>query len=358
MTIWTTSQYLYDQRIQRIHQVMVDAGMQVKIFDRATSQYPEGELKSTFSKGPAMYFDYNRRIASQVKKQKADLIYAADIDVMPGLIWGLQGSSNRRLLLDLHEWFPEVIELEGKPMKKAIWKWVERKSVAFANSVVTINQAYANIFQSKYHRPVDVIRNVPWLKPAPEVDVGNRLKDKILYYQGAINHGRGLPEIIKSLHLLPGWKLWLVGDGDILDELKLLSRRENLDNRVEFKGRRLPEELVRFASAATVGLNLLDHKSGSYYYSLANKYFDYMHALLPSIHMNFPEYQNLMDEIQTGALVTGLNPGDIARAIKQMTVNEDHYRYMIDSCLRGRQTYNWQQESLKLRAILSSSLGH
>lgn len=167
-----------------------------------------------------------------------------------------------------------------------------------------------------------------------------------------------MPEIIKSLHLLPGWKLWLVGDGDILDELKLLSRRENLDNRVEFKGRRLPEELVRFASAATVGLNLLDHKSGSYYYSLANKYFDYMHALLPSIHMNFPEYQNLMDEIQTGALVTGLNPGDIAQAIKQMTVNEDHYRYMIDSCLRGRQTYNWQQESLKLRAILSSSLGH
>src|SRR5690606_20243819 len=121
ITIWTTSQFAYDQRIQRIARTMDEMGADVQVFDRGTENHPEGRLKTRNPGGPAMYLEYNRQISRLLKQTRSDLVYAADIDVMPGLVWGLKGKKDAPLLLDLHEWFPEVMELQDKPLKKAVW---------------------------------------------------------------------------------------------------------------------------------------------------------------------------------------------------------------------------------------------
>lgn len=345
VSIWTTSQYPFDQRIQRVAAVMDSLGAEVTVWDRWTEKYPEGKIKPMVAKGPGFYLDYNLRIFQLARKHKTGLIYAADIDVMPGLMWALGPSKKIPLLLDLHEWFPEVIELKGKPVKRRIWQWIESQGVAFASAHMTVNHSLKYIFEEKYRKEFTVVRNVPEIVPGIEVDPGIRLDNKVLYYQGALNEGRGLETAIGSLHLLPGWRLWLAGVGDSSEKLKTKVEIEGLDDRVVFYGRKLPEELPDLAAQATLGLNLLNGQSKSYYYSLANKYFDYIYAGLPSIHMNFPEYRNLMQEYKVGGLLSDLSPRALADVVKQITSNNRQYISMVEQCTSAKNLYNWREES-------------
>ena len=99
VSIWTTSQYPFDQRIQRIAAVMSSLGAEVTVWDRWTEKYPEGKIKPRMINGPGFYLDYNLKIYQLARKHKADLIYAADIDVMPGLMRALGSSKKTPLLL-------------------------------------------------------------------------------------------------------------------------------------------------------------------------------------------------------------------------------------------------------------------
>jgi len=335
-------------------------GADVSIFDRRTDQYPDGRIQIPFRKGPEMYMAYNRQIARLIRDIQSDLIYAADIDVMPGIMWGLGSRPSIPVILDLHEYFPEVIELQERPLKQWIWRVVERRSVAYASEVMTVNHSLARIYHSKYHKEIQTIRNVPWLDPGDEVQVGDRLKNKILYYQGAINEGRGLEKLIQSLLYLPEWKLWLVGDGDVFSDLKKIVSRLSVESRVVFWGRKRPSDLPGLASQATIGFNLLESRAGSYYYSLANKYFEYMHALLPAVHMNFPEYLALFQELKVGSLLTDIKPEKIAQAVMDITGDMRQYEFYIEQCRLGRERYNWQMESEALKLIIKKLLpsGH
>jgi len=58
---------------------------------------------------------------------------------------------------------------------------------------------------------------------------------------------------------------------------------------------------------AWLGINLLDGTSKNYQYSLANKFFDYMHAEVPSINMAFPTYKRYIDADKVGLVLDRLD---------------------------------------------------
>ena len=356
ISIWTTSQYPFDQRIQRIRTTMEDMGAAVNVWDRKTPKYEGGRISTRMTRGPGFYFEYNRQISHLVNQDGSDLVYAADIDVMPGLMWGLRGAVEKPVVLDLHEWYPEVIELVNKPLKRLFWRWVENRSVKFAHTLMTVNYSLKQIFEEQYDREFSVLRNVPILQPIHYADPYTQLNNKVLYYQGALNAGRGLEVSILSLHMLPEWKLWLVGDGDLYDILQQLAKTEGLENRVIFYGRKPPAALPELAAQATVGLNLLQNLSRSYYYSLANKYFDYIHAGLPAVHMDFPEYRKLIFEYEVGNLVTELSPHTLVDAVMKLTRDKEQYIRLIDQCNQAKLSYNWENESRGLVHLLKPLL--
>ena len=358
VSVWTTSQLRYDQRILRMIAAMESVGMEVVVWDRQTGQYPCGKIKGKWSSGPRFYLEYNYQISRLVREVHSDMHYAADIDVMPGLMHGLRRKKKVPLLLDLHEWYPEVIELEGKPLKKRIWQWVEEKSVKRATECMTVNHSLSRIFEKKYGKSFAVVRNVPDPFLAVVSDPMVRLKNKILYYQGALNEGRGLRKVIDWMEYLPEWRLWLAGDGDIAHELREKVRQKGLADRVVFYGRLAPEELPRLAGQATIGLNLLSGDSRSYYYSLANKYFDYIHCGLPGIHMDFPEYIDLMKEYRVGELLRDLSSEAFVNLVHQMTRSPERYIKMTERCDQAALEYNWEKESLVLRTLLEKIAGH
>ncbi len=157
----------------------------------------------------------------------------------------------------------------------------------------------------RYGIHFEVVRNVP-LKRSIKTAAPQK-NPKILLYQGVLNEGRGLEFAIEAMQQLEGVQLWLAGEGDLSDQLRRLVDQLQLQEKVRFLGYLPPKELAKVTPQAFLGLNLLENKGLSYYYSLANKCFDYIQAGVPSIQMNFPEYTRLNETYETFVLLDTLS---------------------------------------------------
>ena len=119
-----------------------------------------------------------------------------------------------------------------------------------------------------------------------------------------------------------------------------------MQNRVFLTGKLLPEELPSVLKHARAGLNLLRDEGLSYRYSLANKFFDYVHAGIPQICIDFPEYKGLMQEYGVG-LICSLEPASIHSALDAMKdpLLQENFR---KEALKARLQWNWQKEEITL----------
>ena len=108
-----------------------------------------------------------------------------------------------------------------------------------------------------------------------------------------------------------------------------------------------PNELPNITAQADIGLNLLKNKGLNYYYSLANKTFDYIQAGIPAIHMDFPEYKIINDQYNIGALISDLDEKSIISAISEIKKSEK-YEELSQNCRLAANELNWENEEQKL----------
>jgi len=89
----------------------------------------------------------------------------------------------------------------------------------------------------------------------------------------------------------------------------------------------------------------------SYYYSLANKFFDYIHAGVPSINMMFPEYVAINSEIEVSLLIEKPDETAFCEAVNKLLNDPELYRRLAANCLKAREIYCWESERQKLLEI-------
>jgi len=110
----------------------------------------------------------------------------------------------------------------------------------------------------------------------------------------------------------------------------------------------LPSALDIITQEASIGINLVENTGLNQYYSLANKFFDYIHAGIPQITMNFPEYKRINDEIEVAILIDNVETETIAEAINSLLYNLPKYKAIQSNCIASKKIYNWQVEEKKL----------
>ena len=84
------------------------------------------------------------------------------------------------------------------------------------------------------------------------------------------------------------------------------------------------------------------------YLSLSNKFFDYIHAGIPQVTMNYPEYRKINDQFKIAELLDELSPEAIANAINKVLHDEKLYSQLSQNCLAAKRELNWQKEKNKL----------
>jgi glycosyltransferase involved in cell wall biosynthesis len=346
-----TNDLSYDQRMQKICRSLCKAGYDVELVGRKlnTSIPFKGEpfrqkrLRCLFNKGKLFYVEYNLRLLVYLLLKQFDALCAIDLDtISPVYIAGkLKGA---RLIYDAHEYFTEVPEVINRPLTKFVWKLVERTFVPRFDLFYTVSPGLAALYEKQYGKQVDLIMNVPLLLPESEKPLA---PGPFILYQGALNTGRGLERLLGAM-MQVDCKLVIAGEGDLSKRLRELAANLNLKNKVEFKGSVKPAELLLLTRQATIGINLLENKGLSYYYSLANKFFDYIHAGIPQVCIDFPEYRLINDKYHVALLIAETHPEEISGLLNHLLQDTGLYASLQKNCNACKQDLNWQKEEAKL----------
>lgn len=359
-----TNDLSYDQRMIRICSSLAKAGYEVVLIGRQLPGsiplqqqiFQQKRITCRFNKGKLFYLEYNLRLFILLFQHPFDLLCAVDLDtLLPTFLWSR--FRQKPLVYDAHEYFTEVPEVVDRPLTKAIWSTLARLIIPRLHHAYTVGPGLARILSARYGIPFAVIRNLPEstrpTRHLPASSLPSQRPDAfILLYQGALNQGRGIETAIQALQLLPpSVQLWLVGEGDLSSWLRQMTRELGLTNRVHFLGYRQPLELASITPQADLGLNLLENKGLSYYYSLANKCFDYIQAGLPAIHMDFPEYRALHEEYPAFLLLPDLNPANLAQMIEQLRNNPQQLHSLHNQCQKAARHLTWEQEAPHLLSI-------
>jgi glycosyltransferase involved in cell wall biosynthesis len=197
-----------------------------------------------------------------------------------------------------------------------------------------------------------VIRNIALLKDIQPVEK----KEKFILYQGAVNEGRCFETLIPAFKDI-NCKLVICGDGNFMQQAKQLVADSDLPDKVIFKGKIKPDELSMITQQAYIGLTLFDDKGLSNYYSLANRFFDYLHAGIPQLCVNYPVYKEINNEVPIAVMIDDTGSINIAAQLNNLLANEVLYNELQQNCLKLRQTLNWQHEEIKLVEFYKALLG-
>jgi len=348
-----TNDLTYDQRMIRICTTLAQAGYRVRLVgrDRPDSKplvdraFEQKRLRCRFERGKLFYFEYNIRLFFYLLVAKFDAVCAVDLDtILPGLL--VAKSRGRACIYDAHEYFTETPEVECRPAIKRIWEAVAAFAIPRVDAAYTVGEGLAEIFEQRYGKPFSVIRNVPFGQEA--IAQPDPAKPPVILYQGVLNEGRGLEQVIRAMQQIKGAELWLAGEGDLSAALRQMVTALDLQSRVKLLGYLQPEALREVTLQASIGLNLLENRGLSYYYSLANKAFDYIQAGLPSIHMNFPEYHKINADFEVFYLLADLEVATIVNAIHMLWHDEQLYQKIRANCLVAKDVFVWEKEEKRL----------
>ncbi len=356
-----TNDLSYDQRMIRICTSLSKAGYEVQLVGRKRSNskpltpqtFQQKRLSCHFDGGKLFYLEYNIRLFFFLLFARFDIVNSIDLDtILPGFF--ISKLKGKTCVYDAHEYFTEVPEVVTRPKIQRFWKGVEKLTVPNLKYCYTVGGSLAEMFTKEYQIPFSVVRNVPFkIKTPINTPVNDR---KILLYQGALNEGRGLEHLIEAMQKIEGAELQLAGEGDLSQELRDMVKERGLEDKVTFLGFVLPKDLPTVTARANIGLNLLENKGLSYYYSLANKAFDYIQGRKPSINMAFPEYQRINDEYGTFCLINDLEIDTIAKALERLLTDEKYYLSLVNKCDAAANIFIWEREEEVLLNIYKSVL--
>lgn len=354
-----TNDLNYDQRMIRICTSLTTAGYDVTLVGREVKNslpllphpFRQHRLKHWFQKGKLFYLEYQLRLFFYLLFQKMDGICAIDLDsILPAYFISRWKRVPR--LYDAHELFCEMQEVVTRPFVYRVWKAVERFCVPRFSNGYTVNQLIADEFHQLYGVRYEVIRNLPVLEDValPET------RQRIILYQGAVNEGRCFESLIPAMAQVDA-QLLICGEGNFMSRARDLVKKEGLEAKVIFKGAVRPDQLRTITRSAWCGITLFDRRGKSNYYSLANRFFDYIHAGIPQLAVNYPAYQEINNWRPIAVLVD--NPGvrEVADALNELLNNTDLYYTLVENCKQARLRYNWQEEEKKLIRLYHQIFG-
>jgi hypothetical protein len=80
------------------------------------------------------------------------------------------------------------------------------------------------------------------------------------------------------------------------------------------------------------------------YYSLSNRFFDYVMACVPQVCVAFPEYKAINDTHNVAYLVPDVKVETIATALNNLMFNNVVHEQLKTNCLKAREVLNWEKE--------------
>lgn len=347
-----TNDLNFDQRMIRICTSLQNFNFNVFLIGRKhnKSSFPinrifqQHQIPVFFQKGKLMYLEFNIKVFFYLLYKKIDIIVAIDLDtIMP--CYCISRLKNIPRVYDAHELFSELKEVVTRPNIKRLWLGIEKYFVPRFKLGYTVSESIVEEFHKRYGVNYCCIRNMPIFQSTPSNKSHN---GTYLLYQGAVNEGRGLEWLIPAMEWVK-MPLVICGDGNFMAKAKSLTIALGLSEKIAFKGNISPELLFEYTQHAYAGINLVEPFGLNQLYSLANKFFDYIHAGIPQLTMKFPEYERINDQYEVAILISTFQTNEITEKLNLLIDNRVLYNRLQQNCIKTAAAFNWQQEEKRLQ---------
>ncbi len=345
-----------DQRLNRVCQMLHQNNYDVFVIGRKKQdskslkyRYKTYRFSMLFSKGFLFYASFNIKLFFFLLFTKKDILYANDTDTLLANFF-VSRIQNKPLIFDSHELFSEVPELVNRPFQKKVWRKIEDFIIPKLKNIITVSPGIQRHYKTLYNVESTILKNVPITKEVIKKELKEIPKNKkIIWYQGAVNLGRGLELLIKTIPLLKNYVLIIAGNGDILDQLEQKVLSDKLENKVFFLGKLDPKELKQLTPNATIGVSLEEDLGLNYRYALPNKVFDYIHANVPVITSSLPNMSSLVKQYKIGEILVERSSESLSKLILKM--EQKDYSSFLEN---AKKELNWNREQINLLKLLKA----
>ncbi|KUJ51746.1 glycosyltransferase family 4 protein [Chryseobacterium sp. JAH] len=343
-----------DQRIEKVCRTLHENGYDVELIGNnwggeydMSRPYPFSRIHIISKTLKTAYFEFNWKLYHKLK-EKADentILHANDLDaLLPNYL--LSKKLNIPLVFDSHEIFSEMPAVQGK-MSQKLWRYLQNKIVPNLKFMITASGSYGKWFENKYGIKPIIVQNAPRkIDFSIEIPTNN---PKIFLYQGALNPFRGIDKAILAMRHLENVVFKIAGDGPRKREYEDLVTRENLQDRVQFLGKLLPDDLRKITLTADVGMSIEENGGESYEFSLPNKVLDCIQARVPLILSSLPEMINIKNQFDVGEIIENHQPENIAKALN-LILNKGRKNYKSE-LEKAAEILCWENEELKLLEV-------
>ncbi len=336
---------------------------QYKIYRRKISGFiyksSVGCLKFPF------YFNFWRNFIKDIVKNKAfDAIHIHDLP-LARIGYEIKEQLKIRFVLDLHENWPAFVSaaahtntLLGKFLSPVhLWEKYERKMLSKADFIIAIVEEMKErlIAQGAMSEKVFVVPNTVRLD---EYQNTKELPDNnfiTFLYSGGIDNQRGLQIAMEGfaavLKQYKNARLWIVGTGSYLKELREQSEQLNLSNNVIFWGWQKPDKMFALIHKADIAI-IPYIRTVQTDCSSPNKLFQYMYASKPVLASNCTSIERILKETEGGICYKHNDPDDFASKAIILAANHSLRSKMGENGYAAViKKYNWDNTSRVLNNI-------
>lgn len=381
-----------DPRVEKEGRALVDAGHDVTVLCRAGDHRPTewngvrlryidlARPQTLVSYFQSLTFLVSHRhrawlqeIKREIRRSEPDLLHVHDLPLFRTAGLAAVGT-NIRLVLDLHENYPEAIQQWAKVdrglkagLKRRLnsyrsWLKEERVSTMKADRVIAVvDEMKDRLLQAHRVEPDKVVvvtntEHASYLEVPIDHGIVERLEGRFVFlYSGGFGAHRGLDTALKAAAIartkIPGFLLLLVGKGspEMDRSLRELSESLSLGESVEFTGW-VPSPLVNsYVRAAKVGL--VPHNSNEHTdHTIPHKLFQYMMMGLPLIVSSCRPLARTVQQAGAGTVFSAGDEHELAKRMVEHYLDPELSREMGQAGIRathgGPYDFNYTAEAL------------
>jgi len=360
--ISVTNDLSTDQRVKKVCGTLNSMNYDILLIGRKRPTslelkrpYRTKRMKLIFNKGALFYAEFNIRLFILLVFSKVDIYHANDLDTL--LANYLAAIIRRKpIVYDSHEYFTGVPEIQNKKLVKKVWQTIEQFIFPKLKHIITVNQSIAQLYKEEYNKDLRILRNVPnkietlKLKSKSELNIAED-KDIIITQGAGININRGIEELVEAMQYLNNVCLIIIGDGDVIPQLKKRVLELKLENSIIFMGRMPYLEMMQYTQHAKLGITIDKDTNTNYKYSLPNKLFDFIHAGIPILASKIIEVEKIIKKYQIGLFINNHEPTHIANQIKYALDNKELISEWKSNTTLATKELNWEIEENTLKDI-------
>lgn len=214
-----------------------------------------------------------------------------------------------KVIYDTHELETEKNGLN--PQSQKVMRRLEKRFIGSADYVIPVGEKISEWYREKYkldnvvtilNMQENPMKEYPTNPPKGFRERFNIPADDIIFiYQGALMQHRNIDLMLKVFARLPKNRhLIFMGYGEFVDKIRVYSVK---NSNIHFLDAVPTGQILEHTAQADVGMLIGENICLSYYYSLPNKFFEYILASVPVAVVDFPEFNTYINKYHCGWLV-------------------------------------------------------